>query len=160
MELLQNRFWVPSFISSCRNCGPIIASEDKEIRGYPGQGMEENCIEKGPRVKGDESEDESSAERRENLGRRMAEMVESRDNRLHGERRNQADGRDQGEKNEAPVEEFPGGIVQENVGRLEGEEGSAAPAGRLGKRVEPAELGVPGADETGEDRKRGANSGD
>jgi len=122
--------------------------------------MEEYRIEKGPRVIGDESEDESSAERRENLGRRMAEMVESRDNRLHGERRNQADGRDQREKNEAPVEEFPGGIVQENVGGLESKKALRAPAGRLGKRVEPAELGIPGADETGEDRKRGADSGD
>jgi hypothetical protein len=138
----------------------MVPEIDEGVGGDSGQGMKEDGIDDGSRIIGDQAENESGAEGGKDLGLGVPGMVERRDDRLKRQGRDKADGGNQGEKQNPPVEEFPGYIIQEKIRGFEGDKAFGAPAGHLGKGIEAAKLGITGADKTGQDGEGSARDDD
>src|SRR4030042_783327 len=116
----------------------MVPEIDERVGGDSGQGMKEDGINNGPRIIGDQAKNESGAEGGKDLGLGVPGMVERRDDRLKRQGRDKADGGNQGEKQNPPVEEFPSYIIHEKIGGFEGAKAIGPTGGHLGKGIEAA----------------------
>ena len=102
---------------------PSDAQEKERVRGDPGRRVKDERVDERSGEIGDQAEGQARPGRGEDLRVGMADVEERRDDRLHGQRGDEPDRRDEGQEEDAPEDGFPRQIIKDDVGELVAGEG-------------------------------------